>query len=260
VTTDYAFAGTATIGDQLAALTAAIDTFTQASLAEIGIQPGWQIMDVGAGSGTIARWMADQLGGTGLVLATDLDPALIGDHPGVTTVRHDIITGDLPTDFYDLIHARLVLIHLRQREHVLRRLYSALRSGGRLVLHEFDCTFPRQVLRGERAQADLFANVVDGINRVLQDAGARLDWGSTAAAALIRNGYTDVTARAYAESFTGGSPWARLGAINTLQLAGKLVQVGLTDDDLSAFRLLMQDPRFTAMSYLMTCTVGRRPA
>jgi len=258
--TGYAFAGTPSIGDQLAALTAATDPFTKASLTEIGIEPGWQILDVGAGSGTIATWMADQVGEKGLVTATDLDPSRIPEHPRVQPRQHDITVDGLPSRSYDLIHARLVLIHLPHREVVLHRLQRALRVGGTLVLVDFDCTAPRRLLRAQLGQDDLFTKVVNGINTVLQQAGARLDWGATAAEALVRNGYSDVTTTAYAQSFTGGSPWARLGAVNTRQLHGKLLEVGLTEKELSDFALMMDDPRFTAMSYLMTCTVGRRRA
>ncbi|WP_051366887.1 class I SAM-dependent methyltransferase [Hamadaea tsunoensis] len=260
MTAGYAFTGTKAVPDQLAALTEGFDPFTRRSLSTIGIVPGWQVLEVGAGTGTIARWIADQLGTTGIVSATDIDTRYIPSHRAITALHHDIVTGELPADFYDVVHARLVLMHLRQREEVVRRLLGALRPGGVLVLHEFDCTVPRAVVCGDNDQVDLFAKVVDGINCVLDDAGARLDWGSTAARVLVRQGFTGVTVTAHAESFVGGSPWARLGAINTIQLADRLHGCGLSANDLYAFRMMMDDPRFCAMSYLMTCTVGRRPA
>ncbi len=45
---------------------------------------------------------------------------------------------DLPTAQFDLIHARLVLIHIPAREAVLERLVTALRPGGWLVIEDFD--------------------------------------------------------------------------------------------------------------------------
>ena len=45
---------------------------------------------------------------------------------------------DLPDAHFHLIHARLVLIHLPERDAVLERLVTALRPGGWLVIEDFD--------------------------------------------------------------------------------------------------------------------------
>jgi 2-polyprenyl-3-methyl-5-hydroxy-6-metoxy-1,4-benzoquinol methylase len=39
---------------------------------------------------------------------------------------------------FDLIHARLVLVHFAERDSVLRKLVAALKPGGWLVDEEFD--------------------------------------------------------------------------------------------------------------------------
>ncbi len=55
------------------------------------------------------------------------------------TVRsHDIVSDPLPRDPFDLIHARLVLVHLPEREKVLDRMVAALKPGGWLLVEEFD--------------------------------------------------------------------------------------------------------------------------
>jgi trans-aconitate methyltransferase len=51
---------------------------------------------------------------------------------------HNIVTDPLPEASFDLIHARLVLVHLPEREKVLARLMAALKPGGWLVDEEFD--------------------------------------------------------------------------------------------------------------------------
>jgi len=45
--------------------------------------------------------------------------------------RHNIVSDPLPDAAFDLIHARLVLIHIPEREKVLARLVAALKPGGR---------------------------------------------------------------------------------------------------------------------------------
>jgi SAM-dependent methyltransferase len=72
--------------------------------------------------------------------------------PNLEVRRHDIVTDPLPEAAFDLIHARLVLIHLPQREEVLSRLVAALKPGGWLVDEEFDSSVPsvRLVSNGRR--------------------------------------------------------------------------------------------------------------
>jgi trans-aconitate methyltransferase len=48
------------------------------------------------------------------------------------------VTDPLPDAAFDLIHARLVLIHVPEREEVLARLVAALKPGGWMVEEEFD--------------------------------------------------------------------------------------------------------------------------
>ncbi len=258
--TAYAFAGAPSVDAQLAALTAALDPYTCASLTDAGVGPGWQVLDAGAGSGTIAAWLADTVGPSGHVTATDLDISRLPAHDRITPLQHDITADPMPDTLFDLIHARLVLIHLPDREKVLRRLAAALKPGGALVLHEFDCTWRRPVHTAPTPEdAALFHEVITAINRLLTTAGARLDWGIAAHQAMTDAGLEQVTTHAYAENFHGGSPWAQLGAINTIQLHDQLLNLGLIETKLDRYRHLMAIPAFNAMSYLVTRTVGTRP-
>ena len=47
------------------------DPCTFRRLAATGIGPAWRCLEVGAGTGSVARWLADQVGPDGLVVATD---------------------------------------------------------------------------------------------------------------------------------------------------------------------------------------------
>ena len=48
--------------DRFAGLDAVFDPVTRARLTRLGVAPGARCLEVGAGSGSIARWMADQVG------------------------------------------------------------------------------------------------------------------------------------------------------------------------------------------------------
>jgi len=61
-------------GDRFAGLEVMFDPVTRGHLNRLGLAPGARCLAVGAGSGSIARWMADQVRSSGRVLAVDLDP------------------------------------------------------------------------------------------------------------------------------------------------------------------------------------------
>jgi ubiquinone/menaquinone biosynthesis C-methylase UbiE len=63
-----------------------------------GIHPGWRCLEVGAGGGSVALWLAERVGPAGHVLATDLDPGWLApaDRPVVEIRRHDITRDPRP--------------------------------------------------------------------------------------------------------------------------------------------------------------------
>jgi chemotaxis methyl-accepting protein methylase len=95
-------------------------------------------------SGSVSRWMAARVSDGGSVLTTDINLDWIDkDMPRQVEIRHhDVTTDQVLPSAYELIHARLVLLHLPQRDVVIQRLISALAPGGWLVLEEFDQIFP----------------------------------------------------------------------------------------------------------------------
>lgn len=126
---------------RFAALSALFDPGTIRHLQGRGVGPGWYCLEVGGGSGSIATWLADRVGATGRVLATDIDPRFLEslNLPNLEVRRHDIAADPLPETAFDLVHARLVLMHLSEREKAMARMISALKPGGWLIDEEFDC-------------------------------------------------------------------------------------------------------------------------
>ena len=39
----------------------------------MGLAEGWHVLEVGAGGGSMARWLSEQVGPSGRVMATDID-------------------------------------------------------------------------------------------------------------------------------------------------------------------------------------------
>lgn len=131
-------------GGRFAGLEACYDQSTFGYLSALGLGEGWRCWEIGAGGGSVVRWMAAQVGGSGSVLGTDLNLDWSDTEMTIHVElrRHDVTSDDIPTSAYDLIHARLVLLHLPQRDKVIDRLVAALAPGGWLVLEEFAQIFP----------------------------------------------------------------------------------------------------------------------
>src|ERR687887_1034052 len=57
-------------------------------LEATGVDEGWRCLEVGAGRGSIARWLAQRVGPSGHVVALDLDTTLLDwlDERGVDVV------------------------------------------------------------------------------------------------------------------------------------------------------------------------------
>src|SRR2546421_5657265 len=116
------------------------DPGTRARLADTGVADGWRCLEVGAGHGSVAAWLAGRVGPSGLVEAVDLRTDrlewLTGQ--GVRVRRHDVFADELPHAAFDLVHARLLVQHVPDRPAVVRQLCRALKPGGYLVLEDTD--------------------------------------------------------------------------------------------------------------------------
>src|SRR6516162_5678939 len=126
--------------ERLALLTQFADPITTRRLTDLGVGPGWRCLDVAAGNGSVARWLAERVGREGRVVATDLNPRFLGGHglPNVEVRRHNILEDDLEAAHYDLVHCRALLMHLPDPVRALRRLVDAVRPGGWLLAEEAD--------------------------------------------------------------------------------------------------------------------------
>jgi SAM-dependent methyltransferase len=102
------------------------------------------------------------VGPKGRVVAVDIDPRFLGNliEPNVEVRRCDITGDDVEPACYDLVHSRLLLMHLGDPAGALRRMAAALRPGGWLVAEERDNAVAEAVDR-----AHPLAEVFDSCNR-----------------------------------------------------------------------------------------------
>jgi SAM-dependent methyltransferase len=245
---------------RFASLETSYDGLTQAYLADRGVGPGWRCLEVGAGSGSVARWLAGKVGPEGSVLATDIDPRWVdtGGLPQVQVAQHDIVADPLPSAEFNLIHARLVLVHLPARQAILARLAGALKPDGWLVIEEFDSSLPHCLdPLDDRELA--FAKVMEAFIAALHTGGADTTYPRTLPHRLRAVGLVDVGAAGHVTIYSGGSPESALQKANLDQVGPSMVEVGLvTEQELGVALDLLQEPTFVANHPLMVTAWGRR--
>src|SRR6266498_3236464 len=164
------------------------DPDTIRHLEDLGVGEGWRCLEVGAGEGSIARWLSARVG-SGSVVATDLDTRFV-DFPApsnVEVVRHDVTVDPCPGEPFDLIHARFLLCHLGGRQQVLERMTTWLKPGGWMLVED---PFLVSELGGDPLVGKFYAGVV----QLLTDrVGSDYRWALTLpeplrAAGLVRTG------------------------------------------------------------------------
>jgi len=265
--------------DRLTAITRAFDPITRRHLLARGLTDGWRCLEIGAGTGSIAGWMAEKVGPKGRVLATDLSLSLMEtqglEAENLELRRHDILADPMPDEEFDLIHTRLVLEHLPARLDALSRMAGALAPGGSLVVESI--TFGTEH-RGSGGGAALLGGVLQTLRLLLRRNGFDGAFGRRLPMHIGRLGLGEVGAEGTQVVLIGGTPsveWARptLGRIRHLLLDGddllvppplrKALALGpvrrTVQRRLDGLDRLLADPEFVYLVPTMVSVWGRRP-
>lgn len=247
-------------GARFDALSALFDSSTFRHIEELGIAPGWRCWEVGAGGPSVVAWLAGRVGPGGRVLATDIDTSWAAGAAGggVEVLRHDVGRDEAPEGGFDLIHARLVLVHVADREQALRTMVAALRPGGHLLLEDADPALQPLICLDEYGPEQALANRLRAAFRSLLSArGADLAYGRKLPRLLREAGLRDVTADAY---FPITSPaCAALEAATVRQVRDSLLGAGLaTPEDIDRHLASIASGRLDLATSPMISAWGRK--
>jgi SAM-dependent methyltransferase len=240
--------------ERLDAVEQAFDPWSRTALSEAGVQSGWRCWEAGAGRGSIANWLAGEVGPAGHVLATDLDDRWFsgGGAANLAFKAHDLSRDELPGEAFDLVHARFVLEHLADPPRAIARLAGALRPDGVLVLEdsaglEFDVEPP----------TDVFARLAPGWER----AGLSVGWSAAYGRALLGHlrgaGLREVRGFQHRRIAPGGPGWAHV--VSGLErLLPRLLEEGIAERDLERAIALLGDPDHLITGPALVIALGRR--
>lgn len=204
------------------------DPTTFRHIERLGIGPGWRCWEVGAGGTSVVSWLAKRVGPTGRVLATDADISwhTSAARPPVEVRIHDVGAEGPPGGGFDLVHARLVLGRVADRELALGSMIRALRPGGRLLIEETDPALQPLACPDEQGPAQQLANRLRAA--LLTQRGADLAYGRGLPRLLRAAGLRQVEADAY---FPLTSPaCVALETATVQQFRGALTSAGLVTD------------------------------
>jgi sarcosine/dimethylglycine N-methyltransferase len=117
-------------------------TATQELAAQLALQPGERVLDIGSGIGGPARWFAAKFDAQ--VTGVDLTPefcaaaAALNDATGlagrVTIRQGSALALPVPDGAFDAAYSQNVIMNIADKQLFYREAFRALRPGGRLAL------------------------------------------------------------------------------------------------------------------------------
>jgi SAM-dependent methyltransferase len=248
-------------GQRFDSLSALFNPVTFRHLEMLGIAGGCHCWEVGVGGPSVPQWLSSRVGPSGHVLATDIDLTWAEQVAGgnVEVRQHDVAADDPPKGVFDLVHARLVLIHVPQRERALERMVGALRPGGWLLIEDFDPAMQPLACPDALGPEQRLANKVrEGFRVLLAQRGADLEFGRKLPRLLREAGLTEVAADAFMPlALTAGS---ELEKANVNQVREGLIAGGhVTAEEIDAHLLAVEAGRLDVATPPLISAWGRRP-
>lgn len=143
----YFLGATATERDRLVAQAEDYARPSARLLDRVNIAPGARALDVGCGPIGVLDLLSERVGPQGEVVGlererrfVDMARSEIADRglDNVTIVQADALDGGLERESFDLVHERLVLVCLPDREALLSEMVALTRRGGTVVVEDID--------------------------------------------------------------------------------------------------------------------------
>jgi ubiquinone/menaquinone biosynthesis C-methylase UbiE len=143
----YVFGDTYIEQQRLVAQAESYELSAQWLLDQVGIQPGWQTIDIGCGPLGILHMLSERVGSGGVVVGLEKEQrfAKMAQNEivqrglkNVTVFQADAIANGLQRRSFDFAHERLVMVNISAPENFLAKMVELVRPGGIIAVEEVD--------------------------------------------------------------------------------------------------------------------------
>jgi ubiquinone/menaquinone biosynthesis C-methylase UbiE len=123
------------------------EPLTKQTLLKAGLKKGMSCIDIGCGSGSVTRLMADMVGEDGSVVGVDIDNRYlqycnrsISSRQNIEFVHDDICKSRLNTEEerFDIAYSRFMFHHLTDRREAVRSMKHMVKKGGTIIIQDLD--------------------------------------------------------------------------------------------------------------------------
>ena len=244
--------------ERLRALEAVFDPATIRRLLGTGPLRGRACLEVGAGAGSIAAWLAEQVGASGRVVAVDSNTRFLNELGGVEVIEAPLGAAKLAPGSFDVVHARYVAIHNADHQGLLDEMVRTLAPGGWLVIEEPDFSTAAPLTGPEHLRRAV-QNVNRAILDLFVDRGMDPALGSRLPSLLSQRCLELVSIEFDAHAVCGTSALAAVMRMSTQQLASKYIATGRAQDaDITGYVEFTRSPACWGIYYTTVAVAARK--
>ncbi|MBQ09866.1 MAG: bifunctional demethylmenaquinone methyltransferase/2-methoxy-6-polyprenyl-1,4-benzoquinol methylase UbiE [Gammaproteobacteria bacterium] len=116
-------------------------------LSQTGLKIGMKALDVAGGTGDIAALLREQVGESGLVVMTDINPSMLkegrsrlldrGKLKNIQVIQCDAESLPFDDNHFDCVTIAFGLRNVTVKENALKSMFRVLKPGGRMLILEF---------------------------------------------------------------------------------------------------------------------------
>ena len=149
---------------------------------ELGIEPGYHVLDIGSGTGVLLPFLIAELGDEGKIVALDFSEEMLCQakaknfSPIVRFAQADVLAIPLADNSVDLAICNSAFPHFDDKARALKEIARVLRNNGRLVIcHTMSRTMINQLHQsiGGAVANDLLPDEFQ-LRRLIKQAGLRV--------------------------------------------------------------------------------------
>ena len=238
-------------------------------LDQIGVQPGWQCVDLGCGPMGILGPLNRRVERHGRVVGVDSDPRKLeaarqyahdNRLESVEVISSDIFDTALDCAMFDLTHARFLIAPPGRQGDLLSEMIALTCPGGIVAVEEPDVSswncYPAR---------PAFRRLVSALQDAVAESGGNFTAGRSTYTMLRRAGLEDVRARAVAVACEAGHPFRKIilhfaEALRKRITEGDILSPPELDECVAEVHQVIDDPDALVVSYLTTQVWGRKKA